>query len=86
MKIVEVSVNAGRTFNHPYESFSNLRASVDLKAALDGAEDAAAAVVELQARAEDLVENHKDLMLARLWEEHADRWAGTEVSEDEPPY
>ena len=30
-KITEITVSAGRTFNHPHESFSNLKPHVALK-------------------------------------------------------
>jgi hypothetical protein len=68
MKVVEVTVSAGRTFNHPYESYSNLRPNVTLKAVLEGDEDYAAAVQTLQAKAEALVEDHKQHMLRSLHE------------------
>ena len=38
MKITEIVVSAGRTFNHPYENFSNLRPQVTLKATPDEGE------------------------------------------------
>jgi len=68
MKVVEVTVSAGRTFNHPYESYSNLRPNVTLKAVLEGDEDYAAAVQTLQAKAEALVEDHKQHILRSLHE------------------
>lgn len=68
MKVVEVTVAAGRTFNHPFEQYSNLRPNVTLKAVLDGDEDYAAAVQTLQAKAEALVEEHKQHMLRSLHE------------------
>jgi hypothetical protein len=68
MKVVEVTVSASRTFNHPYESYSNLRPNVTLKAVLADDEDYAAAVQALQAKAEALVEDHKQHMLRSLHE------------------
>jgi hypothetical protein len=68
MKVVEVTVAAGRTFNHPFEQYSNLRPNVTLKAVLDGDEDYTAAVQTLQAKAEALVEEHKQHMLRSLHE------------------
>ena len=68
MKVVEVTVAAGRTFNHPYEQYSNLRSNVTLKAVLADDEDYAAAVQTLQAKAEALVEEHKQHMLRSLHE------------------
>jgi|SRR6266850_4164025 len=66
MKVTNVSVSAGRTFNHPFESYSNLRPYVKLEAMLDDGEDAAAAVLALQAKAERLVEDHKANLLESL--------------------
>lgn len=81
MEITEIIVSAGRTFNHPYESYSNLRPGVTMKATLTITEEVDDAVKELQAKAEKLVEDHKQLMLKQLREiyemqqieaEHAD--------------
>jgi chromosome segregation ATPase len=70
MKITEIVVSAGRTFNHPYENFSNLRPQVTLKATLDEGDDPHAAAKELQGKAEKLVEDHKQNMLQTLRELH----------------
>jgi len=70
MKITEIVVSAGRTFNHPYENFSNLRPQVTLKATIDDGDDAIAAAKELQGKAEMLVEDHKRSMLQTLHELH----------------
>jgi hypothetical protein len=66
MKVTEISVTAGRTFNHPHESYSNLRPSVTMKASLDDGEDATDAAKVLQAKAEQLVEDHKNNLLQTL--------------------
>lgn len=50
MKVTNVKVSAGRTFNHPYESYSNFKHSVVLDAALEDGEDAPTAVKELQSK------------------------------------
>lgn len=68
MEITEIIISAGRTFNHPYESYSNLRPNVTLKATLINNEDPDKAVKELQAKAEKLVEDHKQLLLKQLEE------------------
>ncbi|MHB9155651.1 MAG: hypothetical protein ACYC5N_08155 [Endomicrobiales bacterium] len=70
MKITEIVVSAGRTFNHPYENFSNLRPQVALKATIEGEDDPLAAAKELQGKAEALVEDHKRSMLQTLHELH----------------
>jgi len=66
MKIQTIQVSAGRTFNHPHESYSNLRPSVTLIATVDDGEDAVAAAKALQAQAEQLVEDHKQGLLKSL--------------------
>src|SRR3990167_1692853 len=66
MRVTEVTVGAGRTLNHPFESFSNLRPSVQFKAVLDDGDDPATVAKDLQARAESLVEDHKQFMLTSL--------------------
>lgn len=67
-KVTSVTVNAGRTFNHPYESYSNLRPSVTVTATLDEGEDFLEVTKQLQAQAEGLVEDHKNHMLNSLRE------------------
>lgn len=68
MKITEVTVHAGRTFNHPHEDYSNLRPQVTLRAVLGEEDDALQCARELQAKAEGLVEDHKRSMLESLEE------------------
>lgn len=68
MKIHTITVTAGRTFNHPHEQYSNLRPEVTLFATLDEGEDATSAARELQARAEQLVEDHKQGLLRSMEE------------------
>src|SRR5690606_11594598 len=66
MKITEITVNVGRTFNNPCESYSNLRPEVTLKASLEDGEDPITSAKELQHRAEQLVEQHKTQLLTDL--------------------
>lgn len=66
MKINTITVTAGRTFNHPHEDYSNLRPSVSMTASLEDGEDATKAAQELQARAEQLVEDHKRGLLQAI--------------------
>ena len=77
MKITEISVHAGRTFNDPHEQFSNFRPGITIRAELRDDEDAAAMIAELRRRAEDEVEEAKRSLLAsakkRDDEAHA-RW------------
>lgn len=66
MKVTTIKVDAGRTFNHPYESYSNLRPSVTLTASIEEGDNPDECAKSLQARAEELVENHKQHLLASL--------------------
>lgn len=66
--VTEIIVSAGRTFNHPYESYANFKPQVTLKAALPEGEDVVEATKELQRKAEELVEDHKTNMLKSLRE------------------
>ena len=65
-RVTEVIVNAGRTFNHPYESYSNLRPSITVKAQIFEEEDWETVAKALQARVEELVEDHKTHMLKSI--------------------
>lgn len=66
MKITEITVHAGRTFNHPYESYSNFKPGVSLRATLSDEEDPEAATKALQAQAEHMAEQQKQQILADL--------------------
>jgi hypothetical protein len=70
MKITEIVVAAGRTFNHPHETYSNLRPMVTLKATVEDGDDATVATRQLQQQAEGLVEDHKQQLLRSLEELH----------------
>lgn len=70
MEITEITVSAGRTFNHPYETYSNLRPEVTVKATLAPGENPTKAINELQALAEKTVEDHKQALLHSLEELH----------------
>lgn len=67
-KVREITVGAGRTFNHPYESYSNLKPYVNVVATVEDGEDYVAVAKQLQAQAEELVEDHKTNMLNSLRE------------------
>ena len=68
MKINEITVTAGRTFNHPHEQYSNLRPEVTMRATLDDSDNIESATKELQAKAEGLVEDHKNGLLKSIEE------------------
>lgn len=66
MQVNEIIVSAGRTVSHPLESYANLRPQVTLKAALAEGDDFAACCRELQAKAEGLVEDHKNALIQNI--------------------
>lgn len=66
MQVTEITVHAGRTFSHPHESYSNLKPGVSLKAILAEGEDPIIATRDLQAKAEQLVEDHKRNLLGSI--------------------
>lgn len=66
MKIVEITVHAGRTFNHPYEQYANFKPGLSLRATLEDGEDPEAATKALQERAERMAEEQKQQILADL--------------------
>lgn len=68
MNINTITVTAGRTFNHPHEQYSNLRPEVTMTATLEAGEDAGKAIRELQAKAEQIVEDHKRGLLTSIEE------------------
>jgi hypothetical protein len=70
MEVTEITVSAGRTFNHPYETYSNLRPGVTVKAIIAPGEDPTKAINDLQALAEKTVEDHKQALLHSLEELH----------------
>lgn len=81
MKVTEITVEAGRTFNHPHEQYSNLRPSVTMVASIEADEDPEAAVKVLQRQAERLVEDHKNALLRSLDEIEHIRRAEREVAD-----
>lgn len=66
MKIIQIKVKAGRVFNHPHESYSNLQPSIELVAMIDPEEDWISAGKRLQDQAERMVESHKQAMLQTI--------------------
>ena len=67
-KVVEITVHAGRTFNHPYESYANFKPGVSLRATISEDEDPQQAAKTLQEQAELLAENQKQQILADLYQ------------------
>ena len=74
MKVKEITVQAGRTVSHPFESYANLRSDITMRADLEDGDDADAAIKALQAEAENRVQGHidqvvKDIQSVRELEE-----------------
>lgn len=68
MEYTEITVSSGRTFNHPFEDYSNLRPSVSITAKLDPEVELETQVKQLQEKCEVLVEDHKAMLLGNLQE------------------
>ena len=66
MKLTHIAVTAARGFNHPYEQFANFKFDLHLAANLEPDEDPDAAIIKLQANAEECAEQHKSRILADL--------------------
>lgn len=66
MKLTHIAVTAARGFNHPYEQFANFKFDLHLAANLEPDEDPDAAIIKLQANAEECAEQHKARILADL--------------------
>lgn len=70
MVIKEITVSAGRTFNHPYEAYSNYRPSVTLMATIEEGDNVKTETNLLQELADGLVEENKRKTLVKLDEDH----------------
>lgn len=68
MQVTEITVSAGRTLQHPCETYANLRPEVALRATIEPGEDAIEATRKLQRQAEQLVEEHSMVLRASLME------------------
>jgi ABC-type transporter Mla subunit MlaD len=68
MNITTIEVSAARCFNNPRENYSNLQPRVTMQAEIIAGEDPIAAVKELQLKAEQLVEDHKQNLLRSIEE------------------
>jgi hypothetical protein len=66
MKVTNVTVWAGRTFNHPYENYSNFKPSISISADIAADGDYEKALEQLQTEAEQMMERHKERMLSDL--------------------
>lgn len=66
MTIIEITVGAATSFNHPYESYANYKPSVTIKATLESFEDGASVTRELQRRADRIISEEKQRILHNL--------------------
>lgn len=73
MQVTQITVNAGRTLQHPCETYANIRPEVALTATLEPGEDPIEATRKLQRQAEQLVEEHSMVLKAWLMERNVAR-------------
>lgn len=66
MQIYEVEAHGGRTFNHPVESYSNLRSDVILRARLTEDDNPAECIAELRRQAQAAADADKREQLAQI--------------------
>lgn len=66
MEVKEIIVSAGRTFNHPFEEYANLKPHITIKAEIVAGDDWQKETLKLQAIAEGLIEDHKQMMLKQI--------------------
>lgn len=81
MKIDHVHVSAGRTFNHPFEQYSNFRCDVQLQGRVEEGEDPIEATHALQATVEKIAEDHKQDLLKNIRKLQEIARANEEISE-----
>lgn len=78
-KIIEITIGLATSFNNPFESYSNFKPSVQLKATVAEGEYVAGAVAELQAMAGSLLSQERRRILDGLKREHDIESAEREV-------
>lgn len=70
MQIKTITVRAGRVLSHPTEEYANIRPSIELVAEIDQGEDFKQATKQLQAQAEQLVEEHANQLIESLRDQY----------------
>ena len=68
MQVTQITVNAGRTLQHPCETYANIRPEVALTASLEAGDDPIECTRKLQRQAEQLVEEHAMVLRASIQE------------------
>lgn len=68
MEITKLVVHAGRTLQHPTQTYANIRPAVTLEAALHNGDDPRECLKRLQIQAERSVEEHAAVLIASLEE------------------
>lgn len=66
MKVTEITVHAGRTLQHPTQSYANVRPELSLRATLEDGDDPAECLRRLQTQAEQMVEDHAATLIASI--------------------
>lgn len=74
LKVTQVGVMAARTFNNPFEAYSNFRPSVTMTAELTEGQKPEEILYALQQSAERIVENHKHRILNELEEMYKNQY------------
>ena len=69
-KIIEITIGLATSFNNPFESFSNFKPSVQLKAIVADGEDPNRVAIDLQAKVGDLLATERHRILDGLKREH----------------
>jgi predicted nucleic acid-binding Zn-ribbon protein len=69
-RIIEITASSGTSFNHPYESYSNFKPSITLKAVVGEHEDPIYCIQNLQRQAHDFVTAEKDRIMMELEREN----------------
>lgn len=91
MKVVEITVGAARTFNHPYEQYSNFRPTLSMTVRLDESEErdpkeVQTKIQELQDIVERQVELQKQGTLKELKEEQDAKYAAMNKDHQDVPF
>lgn len=66
MKVTQITVSSSTGFNHPYEQYANFKPHVSLTAELEADDNVEHRTRELQAVAEKLCQDQKQLILNQL--------------------
>ena len=83
MKVTEIQVQGGYTITHPYESYSNLRCDVTVRAVVEEGEDATTVLHNARVLVRANLETEKGVTLDHLQREHECRFADPAIEDDD---